>query len=43
VSTAEGGANIVQSGLVFCFDPANPKSFISGSTTANDLKNNTQN
>jgi hypothetical protein len=41
MSTVEGGSNIVQSGLVFCFDPANPKSFISGSTTANDLKNNT--
>jgi hypothetical protein len=41
VSTAEGGANIVQSGLVFCFDPANNKSFVVGSTTANDLKNST--
>jgi hypothetical protein len=40
MSTTEGGANIVQNGLVFCFDPANTKSFISGSTTANDLKNN---
>ena len=41
MSTAEGGANIVQSGLVFCFDPANNKSFVVGSTTANDLKNST--
>jgi hypothetical protein len=41
VSTVEGGANIIQSGLVFCFDPANNKSFVVGSTTANDLKNNT--
>lgn len=41
MSTTEGGSNIVQNGLVFCFDPANLKSFISGSTTANDLKNGT--
>lgn len=32
---------VITDGLVFCFDPANPKSFVSGSTTANDLKNNT--
>jgi len=42
MSTVEGNSNIVQSGLVFCFDPANQKSFVNGSTTANDLKNNTQ-
>lgn len=41
MSTLEGGANIVQSGLTFCFDPANIKSFVDGSTTASDLKNNT--
>ena len=29
---------IVTNGLVFCFDPANTKSFISGSTSATELK-----
>ena len=32
---------IVQNGLVFCFDPSNNKSFISGSTSAVDIKSNT--
>ena len=32
---------IVTDGLVFSFDPANTKCFVSGSTTANELKENT--
>ena len=42
MSTAQGGSNVVQRGLVFCFDPANTKSFINGSTNAIDLKSNTE-
>ena len=40
MSTSEGGSNIIQNGLVLCFDPANTKCFVSGSTTASDLGKN---
>jgi len=36
-----GSLDIITDGLVFCFDPANNKSFISGSTSSVDMKNNT--
>ena len=41
MSVTEGGANVVQSGLVFYYDSANRNSYVSGSTTANNLKDNT--
>ncbi len=37
MSTSEGGANIVRDGLVFYVDGANRKSYVPGSTSANDL------
>ncbi len=37
MSTVEGGGNIVTNQLAFYSDIANPKSYISGSTTWNDL------
>ena len=37
MSTAEGGGNIVTDGLVLCLDAANSRSYVSGSTTWNDL------
>jgi hypothetical protein len=37
MSTAGGGVNIVKDGLVLYLDAANPKSYISGSTTWYDL------
>jgi hypothetical protein len=37
MSTVEGGGNIVTDGLVLCLDAANTKSYVSGSTTWNDL------
>jgi hypothetical protein len=37
MSTLSGGPNIVINGLVLYLDAANPKSFISGSTTWNDI------
>ena len=32
---------VVQDGMVFCFDPSNSKSYVSGTSSALDLKNNT--
>ena len=37
MSTAEGGGDIVRDGLVLLLDAANPKSYLSGSTTWTDL------
>ena len=37
MSTAEGGGNIINDGLVLCLDAANTKSYISGSTTWTDI------
>ena len=37
MSTLSGGPNIVTNGLVLSLDAANPKSYISGSTTWNDI------
>ena len=37
MSTLSGGPNIVTNGLVFSLDAANPKSYVSGSTTWNDI------
>lgn len=37
MSTAGGGVNIVRDGLVFYVDAANPRSYISGTTTWTDL------
>lgn len=41
MSTTEGGGNIVTDGLIFCVDGANTKSFISGSTSWNDISKTT--
>ena len=43
MSTAEGGGNIVTDGLVLCLDAANSRSYISGSTTWNDLSRGNNN
>ncbi len=43
MSTAEGGGNIVNDGLVLCLDAANTKSYVSGSTTWNDLSRGNNN
>jgi len=37
MSTLSGGPNIVMDGLVLWLDAANPKSYVSGSTTWNDI------
>jgi len=37
MSTLSGGPNIVTNGLVLSLDAANPKSYVSGSTTWNDI------
>lgn len=37
MSTLRGGPNIITNGLVFYFDAANPKSYISGSQTISNL------
>ena len=37
------GANVVTDGLVLCLDAANPKSYISGSTSWRDMSGNTNN
>ena len=37
MSTTEGGGNIITDGLIFCVDGANTKSFVSGSTSWNDI------
>ncbi len=37
------GANVVTDGLVLCLDAANPKSYISGSTSWRDTSGNTNN
>jgi hypothetical protein len=37
MSTVEGGGNIVTDGLVLYLDAANPKSYVSGSTTWTDI------
>ena len=39
--SVEGGPNIVEAGLVFYVDPANPRSYISGSLDTFDLINST--
>jgi hypothetical protein len=41
MSTLSGGPNIVTNGLVLYVDAANPKSYVSGSTTWGDLTNST--
>jgi hypothetical protein len=38
-----GGSNIVKSGLVLSLDAANARSYVSGSTTWNDLSGNSRN
>jgi hypothetical protein len=43
MSTLSGGPNIVVDGLVLALDAANTKSYISGSTTWNDLSRNNNN
>ena len=43
MSTVGGGPNIVTNDLVLSLDTANPKSFVSGSTTWNDLTKNFNN
>jgi hypothetical protein len=43
MSTAEGGGNIVTDGLILCLDAANTKSYVSGSTTWNDLSRGNNN
>ena len=37
MSTLSGGPNVVMDGLVLWLDAANPKSYVSGSTTWNDI------
>ena len=37
MSTTEGGGKIVTDGLILYYDGANPKCYISGNTTSNDL------
>ena len=37
MSTTEGGGNIITDGLLLCLDAANTKSYVSGSTTWNDM------
>jgi len=37
MSTVDGGGNIITDGLVLYLDAANPKSYVSGSTTWNDI------
>jgi hypothetical protein len=37
------GPNVVTNGLVLALDAANPKSYVSGSTTWNDLSGNNYN
>jgi hypothetical protein len=37
MSTLSGGPNVIMNGLVLYLDAANPKSYISGSTTWNDV------
>jgi hypothetical protein len=39
MSTVEGGGNIVTDGLILYLDGANPKSYVSGSTTWVDMSN----
>ena len=43
MSGISGSGNIVTDGLVLYLDAANPKSFVSGSTTINDLSGNRYN
>jgi hypothetical protein len=43
MSTAEGGGDIVRDGLVLLLDAANPRSYLSGSTTWTDLSGNENN
>ena len=40
MSTLSGGPNIVTNGLIWYLDASNPKSYISGSTTWNDVSKN---
>ena len=37
MGAVEGGPNVIYDGLIFCSDAANTKSYVSGSTTWNDL------